>query len=787
MDRKPVPTRKTNQTSVTVRKNVPKQVAVRKEVTSKKIVTRSKIALAVLFCFMLGLVARFAVLQLVDPDHYADAAAAQYTYDVKLEAKRGIIYANDGTTKLAVSATTQTVFISPADVLEAAGEAENGKKPRGEAGQIRFLAEGLAECLDGYEAQTLIDKYNKLGDKKKAYRYLVVKKDISEAEEAKVRAFISENDLELQIALEEGTKRYYPNGTFASQVLGFVGTDNIGLTGIESAYDEYLRGTDGRATRAQDANGNELAYNYELYVPAEDGNNVVLTIDPTIQTIVNKYIKQTYEEHEPEGRVSCVVMDVDTGEILALGLYPTFDLNDFSTLSAEYQKKYDDYLQSAEEKTDEDTAKYRNTLLNEMWNDTVATQTYEPGSTFKLITAAAALETKSITTDQTFYCGRVITLPGDTSIHCWSTVNHGDQTLEQALVASCNPAFVRIGQAIGKTDFLRYFEEFGYTKRTGSDLPGETTSIYYATTGTDFNDVSLATYSFGQTFKVTMLQHIAGVSTIANGGYLVTPHIVKQITDQNGNVVKTMSTEPVRQVVASSVCETLLKYLTNSTKNACVSGYNVVSKTGTSEKRDTKRDNDYVSSCVTFAPAEDPKIAILVTVDTPDTALGYYGSAVAAPAVGRILSEVLPYIGIEPGESGKVTTVSVGSYVGSALRDAKAAVEALGLSVIVKGDGNVVLNQLPAAGTTVTEGGTVILYTEENMDLQTTSMPNVIGSGVEAAKRALLAKGLNVRLSGVFGDDTAGCQVVSASYQKGDDIPVGTVVVLECRYQSVND
>ncbi|MBQ0092882.1 MAG: PASTA domain-containing protein, partial [Clostridiales bacterium] len=231
----------------------------------------------------------------------------------------------------------------------------------------------------------------------------------------------------------------------------------------------------------------------------------------------------------------------------------------------------------------------------------------------------------------------------------------------------------------------------------------------------------------------------------------------------------------------------LLQYLTNSTKNACVSGYNVVSKTGTSEKRDTKRENDYVSSCVTFAPAEDPQIAILVTVDTPNTEFGYYGSVVAAPAVGRILAEVLPYMGIEPGESGKVETIPVGAYIGSSLRDAKSAIEALGLTVVVRGEGNVVFNQLPASGSTVTKGGTVILYTEEDMELKTTSMPDVVGSGVEAAKKALLAKGLNVRLSGVFGNDTAGCQVVSSSVKKGEAVPVGTVIVLECRYQSVND
>ncbi len=753
------------------------------ELTHKIIVTRSRVAMVLMLILLIALCGRLAFLQLLDPYHYADAAVEQYTYEVKLEAKRGTIYASDGTTKLAVSATTQTVFISPSDIYEAATESDlnSGQTPPGEEAQIRMIANGLASCLDDYDAQTLIDKYNALGTAKKRYKYLIVKKDISEEEEARVRAFISENGLELQIALEEGTKRYYPYSTFAAQLLGFVGSDNTGLGGLEYTYDEYLSGIDGRAVRAQDANGNELAYNYESYIEAQDGLNLVTTIDWTIQSIVEKYLQQTYAEHEPEGRVSCVVMDVDTGEILALAIYPSFDLNNYTTLSAEYQQKLDAY-------EGEDKDSYRSTLMNEMWNNTIASQTYEPGSTFKVITAAMALESGAVTTTQTFGCGGELRIDGWPTIHCWTTRDHGLQTIAQALVNSCNPALAQIGLATGRETFQKYFEEFGYTSKTGSDLIGEVSSIYYDTTGAEFTDLSLAVYSFGQTFKITMLQHIAALSAVANGGNLVTPHVAKYLTDQDGNIVKTFSTESVRQVVSESVCKEILSYLVNSTKNACVTGYNVVSKTGTSEKRDTEREDDYISSCVTFAPAEDPQIAVLVTVDTPNTAYGYYGSVVAAPAVGNILSEVLPYLGISPSDVGSaVSMIPVSDYRGLPISDAKSSLEALGLTCVIKGDGETVNSQMPRAGTSIAAGGTVILYTGDAASENTVSVPDVTNKKPEDAINTLQRRGLNVEVTGINGTDTTDCYVSSQSIISGTMVEPGTVITLTCRYTAVND
>ena len=456
------------------------------------------------------------------------------------------------------------------------------------------------------------------------------------------------------------------------------------------------------------------------------------------------------------------------------------DVNAYTTLSEEYQLKLDAY-------EGEDKASYRSALLNEMWNNTIATQTYEPGSTFKVITAAMALESGAATRTQTFNCGKQIVVAGQT-IHCHSVRDHGRQDIAQALVNSCNPAFAYIGFEVGHSRFKDYFKSFGYTEKTGSDLLGEVSSIYYDTTGVNFGDVELAVYSFGQTFKVTMLQHITALSAVANGGYLVTPHVGKYLTDKNGNVVQTFSTESSRQVVSEDVCKDIMSYLVNSTKNACVSGYDVISKTGTSEKRDTLREDDYVSSCVTFAPAADPKIAILVTVDTPNPEFGIYGSAVAAPAVGRILAEVLPHMGISPNDTdGVVDMVTIRDYKGLNAKDTKEIIEGLGLKCEIKGSGKTVIGQMPAGDQKVAVGGKVILYTDDSAEEATVTVPDVTEKTPESALRTLQNRGLNVQIKGVFDNDTKNCYVLSQSIDPGTEVPAGTIVIIQCRYEGSSD
>ncbi len=721
-------------------------------------VTRGRVALTVILVLMIALAGRFAYLQIFDPNDYRTAALDQYTSSVTIPAKRGSILANDGTTELAVSATVYNCFISPHDI-------KNEE-------QLNLIADGLSEIL-GLDREEIIIKGKRTGSK-----YQIIKKYLNDTEEDAVRAFISENDLQWKINLEETTKRYYRYGTFAAHVLGFTGSDNQGLTGVEAMYDEDLKGVDGKSVKAADAYGNELDSGIgSTYIAAKDGLNVVTTIDWSVQNTVEKYIKQAYEEHKPNGRVECLVMDVNNGELLASAIYPNYDLNNYTNLSEYYQSKYDLFVGTEEQRAEEKTR-----LMNEMWNNTIATQTYEPGSTFKIITSAIALEEGAVGYESSsFKCVGAYNVAG-TTIHCHKVSGHGTQTFSEALVNSCNPAFIQIGTAIGTKTFKKYFEEFGYTATTGSDIGGEASTIYYDTYKTQFEALELAVYSFGQTFKVTPLQHIRAVSAVANGGHLVVPHTVKSLLDNDGNVVKTFEYESDRQVISTETCNRIITALTNSTKNASVTGYNIVSKTGTSEKRDTERTDDYISSCVSFAPAEDPQIAILVLVDEP-TGGQHFGSAVAAPIVSNILTEILPHLGIAPNTSEK-TTVTVPDYSGKSVAEAKKDIEEnLGVKCVVRGEGDTVVKQLPAAGTVIYSSGVVILYTEDTNISPNVTVPNLMGMTPTSAIKALINSNLNISIKGIFNDDYTNCRVNAQSVPAGDKVLPGTVIEVEFLYE----
>ena len=739
--------------------------------SGRTIAVRGRSALIFILVVMIALCGRFAYLQLIDPDDYRTAALDQYTSSVTIPAKRGSIYANDATTELAVSATVYNCFISPYDIVKVAEESEETSHPIDSETLLNNISDGLSRILTVDRAE-IEEKGHRQNSK-----YQMIKKFLTETEEIAVRAFIADNGYQRIIHLEETTKRYYRYGSFAAHLLGFTGSDNQGLSGLEFTYDEYLAGVDGKSVKAADAYGNELDSGVgSTYIPATNGLNVVTTIDWTIQNTVEKYLEQAYEEHHPNGRVECIVMDVNNGELLASGIYPSFDLNNYNTLSPFYQQKYDLFVGTEDERSAE-----RSKLLYEMWNNTIATQTYEPGSTFKIITSAIALEEGRISYEtSSFSCRGAIDIAG-TTIHCHKIIGHGTQTFKEAIVNSCNPAFIQIGGAIGNTIFKRYFDEFGYTQTSGSDIVGEVSSIYFATTGVQFETLELAIYSFGQTFQVTPLQHIRAVSAVANGGNLVVPHSVKALVDNDGNVVKTFEYETDRQVISNETCNKILTALTNSTKNASVSGYNVVSKTGTSEKRSTLREDDYVSSCVTFAPAEDPQIAILFLVDEP-TGGQHFGSAVAAPFVANILTEVLPHLGITPNTDGE-TTVSVPEYLGKSVESAKKLIEDAGLKCVVRGDGDKVVNQLPAKGTVISKDGVVILYTEGAEITASVRVPNVIGNSPTTAIKALINSNLNVSVKGIFNGDYNNCRVVSQSVIGGEYVVPGTVIELEFLYE----
>ena len=669
--------------------------------SNKRILNRSRAAIVAVLLLMGFMVYRLAELQLIHPDENRNNAILQYTNEVTINAKRGTIY--DRTMqKLAVSTTVQTVFISPSDIKDDAQE--------------ELIINGLNEILG-------VDKdYIRERAAKKSSRYQIIKKNVEGEEEEAVRRFIEENELAMQVCLEESSKRYYPFGTLASQVIGSVGGDNTGLNGIELTYNELLAGVNGRAVKGQDAHGNELPFKYESYIDSIDGTNIMLTLDYTVQSVLEKYLKQAYDDNLPNGGVRGIIMDVHTGEILAMANYPDYDLNNATQLSEPYQKLYDAYAADAS-KTDEEKEAYRWDLIYQMWKNKTVTELYYPGSTFKIVTAAAALDEGTSSLNDTYNCTSAgIQVLGQT-YHCHSTP-HGHIDFSEALVKSCNPALIQIGQTLGAESFLRYFDSFGYTQTTGSDVLGERDGIYHES----LTPIDLATASFGQNMKISMLQNIRALSAIANGGYLVTPHLLKGYTDEYGNLTYVTDYNETRQAISQETADQLCKILTNSTKNVSVNGYNIISKTGTTQKIDQPKREEtgnywMISSCISFAPAEDPQIAILIVIDEP-TGEKFFGSLLAAPVITNVLTEVLPYLGIEPTDDSAIQTLTVSDYRGASVDTAKQALEQLGLKVIVRGDGAAVTDQMPRSGSVITEGGRVVLYTDGAEAEPTVSVPS---------------------------------------------------------------
>lgn len=711
-------------------------------------------AIVVTLLFSL-LVYKLALLQLVDSGEYKNMALNQYTRESAIYAKRGTLY-DRNYKQLAVSATVYNVFVSPFDVED--------------KGQINIIVNGLSEIL-GIDKNEIRLKF--LNENSK---YQIIKKSIEDAEELEVRSFIAEFELEKIIHLEEDTKRYYPFEELACHILGFVGDDNLGLAGLEYSYNEYLSGTNGRVVKATDAMGNPLPFKYESFIGAEDGQNLVTTLDYTVQTILEKYLAEAYTINKPLGQVTGVLMDVNTGEILGAALYPNFDLNYYNVLSDYYSKKFEAFSG-----TDEDKGKYFSDLLYEMWDNSIISKTFEPGSTFKIITSAMALEENVITERENFHCSGSIVV-ADARIHCHIRGSHGNQTFEEALQHSCNPAFVQIGSKVGNRLFQQYFDAFGYSDATGTDLLGEAASIYYKTTNTQFEMVELAVYSFGQTFKVNPLQHLRATSVIANGGYLVTPHVAKALVDSKGNTIKTFEFEKARQVVSKDTCDIISKALINSTSNANVNGYNIISKTGTSEKRD--KDGDfYVSSCIAFAPAEDPQIALMILVDEP-TAGQIYGSMVAAPVVSKVLKEVLPYLGIEPTHADDHRIV-LANYIDKEITLAKEELEQLGIKCIVRGEGEVVTQQTPGAGQNISDNGVVVLYTEDTEIEATVKVPNILNSSPSNAIKTIQNNNLNFVLKGIYENDYTNCKAVLQSPPAGEYVPTGSIIEIEFRYSTI--
>lgn len=727
----------------------------------------------------LALGARLCQIQIFQHDEYEAAAIAQQVRETTVSAARGTIYDRNGAI-LAISAGVDTVYISPAEI-----ERNNEDK--------EAIARGLAEILDA-DYETILKK---AGNTKSWYE-VVARKVEAEAAEL-VRKFKAEGGY-VGIKIESDTKRYYPNGSLASHVIGFVGLDNTGLGGIESRYDSLLSGENGYVMRSTTAAGTDMLYqSYEDYVDAHNGDSLTLTIDAVIQSYVEKHLAQAVEDYDIQNGAAAICMEVDTGAILSMVSLGNFDLNDYQTISAEAEAEISAAAQS-EEEYDELYA----LAQQQQWRNKAISDTYEPGSTFKIITLAMALEEGVVNENSSFYCGGSMNVLGRGSpLKCWKYGGHGPQSLTQAVQHSCNVAFVNIGQLVGEEKFYEYAEGFGFiertadtsqqlTAKTGIDLGGESGSIWWSEDVfcNPENLSQLAAASFGQTFNITPIQLITVVSACVNGGRLMQPYLVQSVEDPQGNLVSQAEPQVVRQVVSeetsASVRRILEQVVSDQTEgtghNAYVAGYRIGGKTGTSTKttKEISGEKEYIVSFIGFAPADDPEVAILVLLDDPSSESGIYisGGQMAAPVVGKMMADILPYLGYEPEYTDSELAAAdkaVPELTGMSITQAKSALSESGLGCRVIGEGDTVTDQLPRAGAVIAAGSEVLLYAGQNPAPTTETMPDLRGLSYEAARQRLGELGLYLTAENGVTDPAA--QLVSAqSTAPGEELAHGSVV-----------
>ncbi len=742
----------------------------------KEMVTRIFIIMLCVIVAFSGIAGvRLVNIMIINGEKYQAEASEQQLYDSLITAPRGDIY-DKNMQVLARSTTAWTVYITP-----------NGIHKINDEGDKELVKKTIAENL----SRILEVEYDKVYEQteKRSY-YVIVKKKIDKSVADKVREFLSDEryeDLELvrYVGLDETTKRYYPNDTLASVVLGFVGSDDQGLSGIESYYDNELTGIAGRVVAAKSAAGTDMPLTYERVEEATKGKSLVLTLDSYIQYTAEKYLEASIAENKIAERGAAIVMNVKTGAVLGMAVKGDFNPNSPFTLSEAEQK-----LVSEIEDEDEKSKK-ENELLNRQWRNKAVSDTYEPGSVFKIVTAAIGIEENLINENNTFYCNGSTTVAGQ-HYNCHKLQGHGSQTLAQSMSNSCNPAFITIGQQIGISTFSKYFKAFGLTEKTGIDLPGEANSTYH--TEAKMGPVELSSTSFGQTFNITPMQLITAAAACVNGGYLVRPHLVEKMLDENGKAVKTTNTGYKRQVISESTSATLRKLMEfvaeNGAKNALVAGYKVGAKTGTSQKvskiQATGDNYLYVGSCVSVAPADDPEVAVLVLLDEPK-GNQYYGGVISAPVNGKIMTDILPYLGYEPSYSEselKNLATTVPEMVGDTVDNAKAKLSSAKLQYQIQGKGEKIVRQLPEAGNRILSGGVVVLYTEETDD-KTVSVPNLIGLTATEVNKVAAQSGINVEFSG--NTTSGGLKSYRQSIDAGTSVNAGTIVTVYFRDDSAVD
>ena len=735
------------------------------------------------------LLLRILILQTVEYEKYQAKVISQITTQTTIEADRGAIYDANGIL-IAGNMTTYRVFISPRTIKEQSKETG--------VDYADMVSRGLSNLLEGVSYEDVQYQTTKT-----QYLDRTIARKVTSDVAKQIRTLIAENGLEDMIYLEATATRYYPYGSLAAHTIGFTNSDGTGIYGLEYAYEQYLKGTDGKYVTARDADGNEMPYDYESMVPAVPGYSLNTTIDVFVQNALDEQVKQAYIESGGENRACGVVMDVNTGDVLAISVYPTFDLNSPWDLNEQSQQLLADsgFATDSEEYT-----ALKQELLLTTWNNKAVTEVYMPGSTFKIITAAMAVEENLSIINTSQFCPGYHIVNGH-RIKCHKVQGHGSLTFAEGIQQSCNPWLMRIGEQIGAPTFYNYFKAFGYFEKTGIDLPGEGSTVEGVTFWNkglfESADIYLATASFGQNFKISVLGHVTAIAAVANGGDLVTPRLVKSISDSNGNVIKSFEPEIKRQVVSAQTCATISKILeegvsgTGGAKNAYVAGYRVAAKTGTSEKKDLKDENGnlidgkYICSTVAYAPADDPQYIVMIMVDQP-TQGTLYGSVVAAPYVGNVLETILPYLGVEAvytEEELEKQAVKAPGVEWWTVEAARNYAESVGFTLEVIGDGDLIYAQSPAAGTLVEkQGAKLIVYTDRKPEKQMVKVPDLSGKTAVAASQLLANADLNIKITGTYTYMSGTAATAYAqSIEPGTMVEIGTTITVYFRDESVTD
>lgn len=758
------------------------------------------------------LVGQLWKLQIVQYDKWTERAAELQTRDVKVGANRGSIYDASGRT-LAASGTVYNLILSPLDVVNTTKElAEDDKDYQNEDGEVDdekvqeaiddvrdLIADFLTDEL-GLDRETLDTRLERTNS-----QYEVVAKELTDEQAQPIRDFISENKklgMSAMLALTPTAKRYYPQSTIASHLLGYMsytedsGDEKVGAAGLEAIYNDELSGKTGRVVTAKTGRGFQMLSTYENYVDAEDGADLTLTIDSSIQSLAEQLLQEGIEAYDVQNGGFVIAMNPQTGGIYAMASSPDFNPNDYDEiLDADTQAELD-ALKEQYGADSEEYASAWNKAYNRQLRNKALSDTYEPGSTFKALVVAAALEEGVISMDDTFYCGGSSVIGGYT-IHCQKRTGHGTQTLTQAVENSCNCALMEIAQRMGAETFWQYLEDYGLFDKTGIDLAGEGTSVFWAGGKEYFTSAnglsSLATASFGQTFKITPIRMITSFSSVINGGHLLEPYTVEKISGSDGDTMYYHETTQVRQVLiedtSAKLREILESVVANGTgKNAYMAGYRIGGKTGTSEKRDEDT-GDVIVSFMGFAPADDPQVVVLVALDSPKrnspgsnyTASGTYisGGNMAAPIAGQLIAEILDYMGYEKQYTSDELSgadAAVPSLVGYDLDSAAEKLEKAGFAYRTVGEGSTVTGQLPAGGLSIPGGSTVVLYMGEEVPEDQVEVPNVVGMTPAKVKETLESLGLFVRITGVVNDYESDITASSQTIEAGTKVERGTVV-----------